>query len=152
MTVGRVRPKHFIYRTSVAWNGEGGGTLRSEGKPDLDFAPPADFQGPGDIWSPEEMQVGAVETCVLLSFLYYARRAGIELQEYFSEAEGRLELVGHAISFTGFTLRPRIVVTDADQLEATRKTLEKAEAACFITRSLSEDIQIRLEADISAAD
>jgi hypothetical protein len=45
----------------------GHATLSVAGVPDLRAAPPLDFDGPGDAWSPEHLLMAAVETCFLFT-------------------------------------------------------------------------------------
>lgn len=151
MSEARARPKEFTFKTSLEWPGDGPGTLKSEGKPDIEFAAPPEFKGPGGLWSPEDLQVAAVESCILLTFLYYVGRADVELREYSSTAEGTVEMGGEGMSFTGFTVRPRIVVASDDQVEAAEEAVRKAEAACLVSRSLADDVEVSLEAEVTSA-
>jgi organic hydroperoxide reductase OsmC/OhrA len=48
-------------------------TVCSARLPDLAIAPPAEFEGPGDRWSPETLLCASVANCFILTFRAYAR-------------------------------------------------------------------------------
>jgi organic hydroperoxide reductase OsmC/OhrA len=47
---------------------QGDVALESERLPPISSAPPAEFDGPGDRWSPETLFVAAVADCFMLTF------------------------------------------------------------------------------------
>ena len=51
-------------------------TLDSDRLPALCAAPPPEFDGPGDRWSPETLLVAAVSSCYVLTFRAVAAVAG----------------------------------------------------------------------------
>ena len=145
----RARPKRYTYRTSLQWDGAGCGTQRSEQRPPLRVAPPPEFKGPEGVWSPEHLLVASLESCVLLTFLYLARRQGVELVGYESETEGVLELSGEGMAFTEFILRPRVIITPGGDVGAAEEALRRAADSCLVHRSLK--CQVRLEAQVTEA-
>ncbi len=151
MSEPRVRPKDYVFRTALTWGAGGRGVVRSEGKPDIEFAAPLEFGGHGGVWSPEDLQVAALESCILLTFLYFAARAGVELAGYSSTGEGTVRMGADGPSFTAFVVKPRIVVAEEAQVEAARQAVHKAEDACLVSRSLGENVEVSLEAEVSAA-
>ena len=42
-------------------------TVSAGGPPELRMAPPVEFDGPGDAWSPEQLLVASVESCFLFT-------------------------------------------------------------------------------------
>jgi organic hydroperoxide reductase OsmC/OhrA len=54
-------PHH--YYVSAEGNATGAVTLSSPGLATLESAPPVEFDGPGDRWSPETLLVGAIADC-----------------------------------------------------------------------------------------
>ena len=83
--------KSFRYKASTAWNSARRGTLSASGKPSIDVGSPPEFKGEADIWAPEELLVGSVNTCMMLTFLTLAQAKGLTPVRYESEAEGLLE-------------------------------------------------------------
>jgi len=64
-------PHHY---TAVASGGaEADVKVESENLPPLLTAPPIQFGGPGDRWSPETMLVGALANCFIFTFRAMAR-------------------------------------------------------------------------------
>jgi organic hydroperoxide reductase OsmC/OhrA len=51
---------------------------------------PPEFKGEPDIWAPEELLVGSLNTCIMLTFLTLAQAPGLPPFGYESEAEGGL--------------------------------------------------------------
>jgi organic hydroperoxide reductase OsmC/OhrA len=145
----RGRPKRYLYRTSLKWNGADRATQHSEGRPPLEVAPPPGFKGPEGFWSPEHLLVGSLESCILFAFLYHAQRQGIGLVSYESEAEGAQEQGPEGMEITEFTVRPKVVVAPGGDVAAARQALQSAADSCLIHRSLKP--KIRLEAEVSAA-
>jgi hypothetical protein len=69
------------------------GTLSASGKPNIVVGSPPEFKGEPDIWAPEELLVGSVNTCMMLTFLSLAQAKGLTPVEYESAAEGLLEII-----------------------------------------------------------
>lgn len=59
-------PHH--YRVAASTGSEGDVNLTSSELDPILSAPPAEFDGPGDLWSPETLLVAAVADCFILSF------------------------------------------------------------------------------------
>lgn len=105
-----VRSKSYTYDVVVEWTGEKKALAMVEGKPDLQVATPPEFKGHPGIWSPEDLFVGAVNSCVMTTFLSFAERAGLDLASYRSEAVGTLERGDAGFVFTKVVVRPSIGV------------------------------------------
>src|SRR4030042_1011804 len=103
-----IRPKSYKYMTSVLWKGEKKGPLSVAGKPAVEVATPPEFKGHEGIWSPEDLYVAAVNSCIMTTFLAFAGRAGLAFEGYESEAEGVLEFVEERLVFTKIVVRPPV--------------------------------------------
>lgn len=64
--------KTFRYRARTNWTSERRGTLSASGKPHIVVGSPPEFKGQPDVWAPEELLVGSVNTCLMLTFLALA--------------------------------------------------------------------------------
>jgi organic hydroperoxide reductase OsmC/OhrA len=62
-----MKPLPHRYTVRLAGGPGGHATVTADGLPDLRTAPPLDFDGPGDAWSPEHLLLAAVETCFLFT-------------------------------------------------------------------------------------
>ena len=69
-------------------------TLSAPGMPELKSAPPLDYDGPGDAWSPEHLLLAAVETCFLFTFRAVAKVSKIEFVTLDLASEGTLDRQG----------------------------------------------------------
>ena len=141
MKGARSRPKRSLYHTSLVWDGAAGGTQRCEGRPDIELARPGSG-GAEDAWSPEHLLVASLESCILLTFLYHARRAGIALVSYESQTEGAAESSAECMEFTEFTVRPRVVIGPAGDVAAAERALRRAADSCLVHRSLRSAVHL----------
>ena len=113
--------------------------LSSPGVQDLESAPPAEFGGPGDQWSPESLLVAAVIDCFVLSFRAIAHASKLEWESLDCSANGVLDRVDRKTQFTGFSLTAELVVPAGTDEAKAQRLLQKAEDACLITNSLIAD-------------
>jgi organic hydroperoxide reductase OsmC/OhrA len=104
--------------------------------PTLYTAPPAEFDGPGDRWSPETLLCGAVADCFMLSFRAIARASRLDWSGLECRVDGKLDKVDGKSHFTEIVVHATLrVPPGTDQGRAT-KLLEKAEQVCLISNSL----------------
>ena len=123
--------------------------LTSPGLAALDAAPPAEFGGPGDLWSPETLLAASVASCFILTFRAVARASKLEWTELVCDVDAVLDRVDRVTRFT--EIREQVVLdvpAGTDEAKALR-LLEKAKQACLVTSSLSAEI--KLEAKIRVA-
>ena len=64
--------KVFRYRNDVLWKAGRRGTISGVGKPDLDISSPPEFKGEAGFWTPEDMFLASLNTCVMLTFVAFA--------------------------------------------------------------------------------
>ena len=136
-------PHHY----HVTANAEPEGTvaLHSENLPLLISAPPAEFGGPGDQWSPETLLVSAVADCFILTFRAVSRASKLEWSGLGCAAEGVLERIERVTRFTKINLRATLRVPAGTDEDKARRLLEKSEAACLITNSMSSETHLETE-------
>jgi organic hydroperoxide reductase OsmC/OhrA len=137
--------KSFCYRAKTSWGSARRGVLSVAGKPNIIVGSPPEFKGEPNIWAPEELLVGSVNTCMMLTFLFLAQARGLIPAGYESEAEGLLENVEGKYRFTEVTVRPRVTVKGEADLERTREIMEGAEAQCFISNSVKAEVKVIAE-------
>ena len=140
-------PLPHTYTVSISGGPAGHATLCSAGVPDLGTDAPVDFGGPGDAWSPEQMLLGAVEACFVLTFRAIARASGIEFTSIAVDGQGVVDRANGRMCFTEIVLRPRLALPAGIDAARVRRTLEKAERDCLVSASLS--VPVRLEPDIA---
>ncbi len=123
--------------------------LSSAGIPDLPTAPPREFDGPGDQWSPETLLVGAAADCFVLSFRAVAAASKLVWTSLACEVEGVLDRVDGITSFTGMIVHAHLVVPAGTDSERAQRLLEKAEKVCLIMNSLKATPQLRTQIEVS---
>ena len=135
----------FSYKANTAWNSARRGTLSASGKPSIDVGSPPEFKGEPDIWAPEELLVGSVNTCMMLTFLTLAQAKGLTPVRYESEAEGLLENIEGKYRITEVMVRPRVSLKDKAELERAREIMDGVEAQCFISNSIKSKVLLAAE-------
>ena len=139
---------HYYPATATA-SADGSVTVTSPGLIELDTAPPAEFGGPGDLWSPETLLVASVANCFILTFRAVARASKLEWQALKCDVSGVLERVDKVTRFTAFEVRAVLDVPEGANEAKALRLLEKAEQVCLITNSMTAEV--RLEAELRVA-
>jgi organic hydroperoxide reductase OsmC/OhrA len=137
--------KSFRYKANTAWNSARRGTLSASGKPNINVGSPPEFKGEPDIWAPEELLVGSVNTCMMLTFLTLAQTKGLVPLGYQSEAEGLLENIEGKYRITEVTVRPRVTLSGTAEFGRAREIMESVEAQCFISNSIKSKVTLTAE-------
>jgi organic hydroperoxide reductase OsmC/OhrA len=137
------------YTVTAAAQAEGEIVVEAEKLLALATAPPAQFDGPGDRWSPEMLLVGAVADCVVLSFRAIARASKFNWSDISCEVEGTLDRVDRVSQFTHFTVRLTLTVPPDSSEERARMLLEKAERTCLVSNSLKGESTLDIHIVVS---
>lgn len=124
-------------------------TLRTEGTPEILASAARPFHGDAARWNPEELLIGALAECHLLTYLYLAAQNGIRVESYTDDATGEIELDGDAGRFTRVTLRPVVTISSGDPGLA-MELHQPAQEKCFVAASVN--FPVRHEPRILLAD
>jgi peroxiredoxin-like protein len=108
----------------------------------LRSASPAEFDGPGDRWSPETFLVGAVADCFILTFRAIANASKLSWISLDCDVTGTLDRADRVTMFTHFDMTAHLVVPAEMNAEQARHALEKAERSCLISNSLKASIAL----------
>jgi len=131
-----MHPYPHHYTVQAIATPEGDVPVSSRGLPELATAPPAEFDGPGDRWSPETLLCAAVADCFLLSFRGVARAAKLPWTRLSCEVRGTLDRVEGKTRFTGILVEAALVVPQGTDRDKAAKAMERAEHVCLISNSL----------------
>jgi organic hydroperoxide reductase OsmC/OhrA len=131
-----MHPYPHLYR--VAATGETTGKVRvaSPQLPDIETAPPPEFDGPGGHWSPETLLCAAVADCFILTFRAVSRGAKFDWLTLQCRVEGTLERSDGQSQFTRFATHATLSVPAGSDAVKARALLERAEHGCLIANSL----------------
>lgn len=130
-------PHHYVVAASA--HADSNVELQSPGLEKLESAGPAEFGGPGDLWSPETLLVAAVADCFILSFRATARAARLDWSGLSCDVVGQLDRIDKVTRFTNFSIRATLEVPEGTNEDKARRLMEKAEKHCLITNSLSAE-------------
>ena len=136
------REKNFIYKNNIKWTEQRKGVLSSIGKPNIETATPPEFKGHPNIWSPEDLFVSAVNSCIMTTFLYYADSKKLDFISYESEVEGILEFIDMKLIFTEIKVYPKIIVKSNEDIDKAKKYIENAEKNCLISNSIKSKVSV----------
>ena len=140
-----MKPLPHTYTVRIAGGPSGHATLMGSGVADLATAPPVEFDGPGDVWSPEQLLLAAVTSCFLLTFRAIAKGSHIEFTSLAVEAEGIVDRSEGRMRFTEIVLRPRVALPAGADTVRVRRGLEKAGENCLVSASLATPITLEPE-------
>lgn len=141
-------PHHYSVAAS-ARSGENV-VLSSAGLEDLETAGPPEFGGPGDVWSPETLLVGAVADCFILSFRAIARVAKLDWETLRCDVVGTLDKVDRLTQFTRFDIEAELTVPAGTKEDKAKRLMEKAEHHCLITNSLKGETKLAATVRVTA--
>lgn len=123
--------------------------LTSDGVVAIESAPPAEFDGPGDRWSPEDLLVASVADCLILTFRAIARANKLEWSSINVETTGVLDKVERVTRFTEFTTKATLRVPAATDAAKCERLLHRAEQACLVTSSLIAENRLEVAVEVA---
>src|SRR6202161_3921062 len=136
-------PHHYSVHTTVRPDGDV--PLASEGVRVIEAAPPKEFDGPGNQWSPEQLLTAAVTDCFVLSFRAIASASKYTWVSLEARTQGTLDRIDGKMRFTRFDTHAKLHVPEGADTERAKKLLEKAELACLVANSLNSERHLTVE-------
>ncbi len=143
----KMRPHR--YEARLRWSGAAAGPAREyaaysrayaieiAGKPALYGSADPHFHGDAAAHNPEDLLVGALAACHLLSYLAACTRAGVTVVAYDDQARGEMTLVDGKIRFREVVLAPQVVIAAGDDPDLALQLHDRAHAECFIANSVN---------------
>lgn len=144
------RPKNITYRTSAEWMGKRRVRFSAPTKESIMVSNPAEGRGEEGFLSPEELFIGAVETCLLIAFTRLVEKHGLPVEAYYSEAEGTLREEQGTYRFSRVTIKPTIVINDAAAGDKVLDMIHHAHQDCLVGNSQRAEIVVQPEIVMSA--
>lgn len=140
-----MQPFPHIYSVEAVGSADGNVDIDSPGLPQLQSAPPPQFDGPGDQWSPESLLAAAEASCFILTFRAIARASRLEWTRLECKVEATLERAEGVTMFTHIVTRARLTVPEHVSTATCERALNKAEDNCLIANSLRCKRELRME-------
>jgi organic hydroperoxide reductase OsmC/OhrA len=143
-----------IYTTTVEWKLEHSGTVSLGNGPVLEFSAPPDAHGTPGVLTPEDAFVAAVNTCIMLVFLWSCERLRLDLAAYQCWAEGtKLIELDHTERFTQVRLTPHIKVKAGSESVAeiqnrVQRALRAAQKYSLEANSIKSEVILEPEIEI----
>ena len=125
------------YEVSAQAPAEGEISVSSPGLQTLPSLAPAEFDGPGDLWSPETFLVASVADCFILTFRAVARGSRFEWNAVLCEVTGILDRVDNVTRFTEDHVKVTLHVPAGSDTHKAERLIEKSDHVCLVTNSLS---------------
>jgi organic hydroperoxide reductase OsmC/OhrA len=124
--------------------------LSSGIRPPLVGAPPPEFGGRPDVWSPEHLLVSSIALCFTTTFRSLAGRTELSPRGYCVDAEGTLDKTAEGLRFVSFQINVTLDVAPG-QAELAHGLLARAKKACLIGKSLNAPIELKAVVTESSA-
>ena len=137
--------RSFIYTSDIKWTEGKKGVLSSPDKPVIEVATPVEFGGPSGVWSPEDLLVSSVNSCVMTTFLYYIKRHNLSLVSYKSTGKGILEKKKTGLSFSSIQINPEIQMKKKSDIPMAEKLLKLSKERCLISNSIKEEVILNIQ-------
>ena len=139
-----MHPLPHSYRAAASAGPDGLVTLSSPGLAELASAPPTEFDGPGDRWSPETLVAAAVADCLILTFRAIAKASKLEWTSIRCEVEGTLERVDNVMRFSRFDTVATVEIPSGVDEARAQRVMEKSERGCIISASLKAESHVEI--------
>jgi organic hydroperoxide reductase OsmC/OhrA len=128
----------FPHRYVVAY---ADGRLVAEPRSPIRAGAPPQFGGSDQVWSPEELLVGAAVLCLETTFAALARRAAVAVTEWTATATGVLDKGPAGPVFTVIRIAVDIA-TDPGNEERVAGLVHSAERQCIVSRALAVPVEV----------
>jgi len=135
--------KTFEVPTRVRWTGERTGLVELQGKSPLHVSAPPELKGRPGEWTPEDLFVEALESCLMLTYASLCETSALKLVAYESQAVGFLVKGSHGFSFDRVEISPRVEVEGSQDLAL--ELLQQAKELCMVGRSVACQVVVQAE-------
>jgi organic hydroperoxide reductase OsmC/OhrA len=141
-----VKIKEHRFEATIRWSPTDASPLAIQAaapdRPEIALTAAPAFRGDPKRTNPEELLAIAVSSCQLLTYLAFARRAGLEVKRYEDHPVAILAAPDGKMRITEVQLEPRIGLAPGSDLEKARAVVEEAHKNCFIASSVNAAVKI----------
>lgn len=143
-----MKPLPHDYDVDLVGGQQGYATISAAGLCDLTVAPPRDYDGPGDAWSPEHLLLAAVSSCFLFTFRAVARASHADFVDVDARTWGSVSKVDGVVRFADIVVRATVTAAPGANIELLRRAIDKTASRCLVSSSLA--VAVRVEAEVHA--
>lgn len=143
--------KTYHFKNTISLTTARRGIMTNKDHPQVEIGSPPEFKGAADVWCPEELLLGAVNTCLMLTFLAYAQHRRLEISACESSAEGTAENVDGKYQVTHIVVKPVISLNQQADTALAEEVLKSAKDGCFISNSVKATIELAPQFDTQSA-
>jgi organic hydroperoxide reductase OsmC/OhrA len=144
-----MKPLPHDYEVNLTGGAQGYATISAVGLPELTAAPPREFDGPGDAWSPEHLLLASVTACFLFTFRAVAQASRAEFVDVDARTGGQVTRAGGVTRFSEIVVRATVTAAPDSNVELLQRAIDRTTAHCLVSSSLVTPV--RVEAVIRAA-
>lgn len=131
-----------VFETRLEWLGEEKLVQRAEGRPDLPVSSPPVYGGEAGKWTPEDLLLAAVESCVLLTTLFFVKKNQIGLKAYTSVAKGPMTKGPSGLRFTDISVAITATVATVEDVAKLEQAVHLAEKFCPLSNVVNVPVQV----------
>ena len=132
--------KYFV---KMNWLEGRTGLAHVDGKPILKVGPPPQFGGGKEDWSPEELLLAALASCLMATFFTFAKNEALEILGYDGVAYGILRKMPAGFGWEGLTNEVKLEIDPKDE-ERAKLLLLKAKKNCIISNSMNTEVALNM--------
>ncbi len=140
-----MKPLPHHYEVEIKGGSSGYAHLDCPNRRRLATAPPKEFDGPGDAWSPEHLLLAAVEACFLFTFRAVAHHSKLAFLSADVHAEGTVDRLADVTKFTDIVLRPRLTFAHGVDRAKVAAAIARTERNCLVSATLATPVRIEAE-------
>ena len=129
-----------IYKVEANSVKDGSYSVFAENLSTIETAPPKNFGGPGNIWSPEDMFVATVADCFLMTFKAVSALSKLDWVSLDCKADGVLDKKESKFQFTEISLNATLKLKIGGNEERALRIMHKAEQNCLVTNSIKTKV------------
>jgi len=139
----------YIFKNTVSKKQNEPAQVIFRGPGPMEMGDAAEFGGSGQNLNPEEMFVAAINSCLMNTFFYFARKYKIEILLYNSQASAQLEKQTDGFRFTNVEVRAKVHLPEGKYAEKIQQVSQLTEKYCLVSRSIACPVDYKLEAEIT---
>ena len=137
-----------VFETRLEWQGGEQLVQRAEGRPDLPVSSPPVFGGEAGQWTPEDLLLAAVESCVLLTTLFFVKKNQIGLKAYTSTARGPMTKGPSGLRFTELTVAIAATVAAPEDAAKLEQAIHLAEKYCPLSNVVNVPVKVTVASSV----